>query len=363
MDKRSSVALAVLCAAGAAAAQDSVTLFGNVDVSVTRGKGSLSSKTQLANSGMSSALFGLRGTEQLGGGMAAGFWLESGFNPDDGSGLVTNTNNQVQPAAPGASGLTFNRRSTLSIGGRWGELRLGRDYVPQYWNLGYYDPFGAFGIGVNQMRNAMPPLALGGLSGVALRGSNSIGYAWNHGFNAQLAAGGQGFHFFVQHYLGENASNVANKNDGTGNGMRLGYNAGALSTAIAVSRTEFASGDMRQNNAGLSYDFGVARVMAEYASDALGAVKGSGYLIGVTVPVGAANLRAAYSRYHTNATGRPESSKLSIGGIYNFSKRTSIYATVAHLSNGGSANFALAGSTTAAGKNSTGFEAGIRHSF
>ena len=98
------------------------------------GHGDVADKTQLTNSGYNSSRLGFRGTEDLGGGMSASFWLEAGVNNDDGTGAATSTNNQAiaapAPAVAGTQGLTFNRRSTVSLAGGWGELRLGRDYTP-----------------------------------------------------------------------------------------------------------------------------------------------------------------------------------------------------------------------------------------
>src|SRR5947209_7985472 len=145
--KKSLIAIAALAAtaAGPVLAQSSVTLFGIVDTNLAHGSGTASSKTQLTNSGYNSSRLGFRGVEDLGGGMSASFWLEAGLNTDNGTGAGTNTNNQTTgaaPAAAGGQGMTFNRRATVSLTGNWGELRLGRDYTPQYWTLGLFDPFG-----------------------------------------------------------------------------------------------------------------------------------------------------------------------------------------------------------------------------
>ena len=88
--------------------------------------------------------------------MAASFWLESGFTQDS-----------------GATGLTsFSRRSTVSLSGGFGELRLGRDYVPTYWNESVFDPMGAVGVGENLIKSisgniatARGPGSLGGFYG------------------------------------------------------------------------------------------------------------------------------------------------------------------------------------------------------
>ena len=86
--KKSLIALAVLAAAGAASAQSSVTLFGVVDATLAYGKGEVSDRTSLTNSGYNSSRLGFRGTEDLGGGMSACFWLEAGVDNDNGQGTA-----------------------------------------------------------------------------------------------------------------------------------------------------------------------------------------------------------------------------------------------------------------------------------
>jgi predicted porin len=155
--KKSLVALAALAVAGVASAQSSVTLFGVVDASISGysntarderptvfpnafgvpvylNQGSVkTSSRQLANSGYNSSRLGFRGTEDLGGGLAASFWLEAPISNDDGQTGVS----------------TFQRRSTVSLSGGFGELRLGRDYTPTFWNDTVFDPFGTNGVGTN----------------------------------------------------------------------------------------------------------------------------------------------------------------------------------------------------------------------
>ena len=132
--KKSLTAIAALAVTGLAAAQSSVTMFGVVDAGVSyqsatsrdaaTGASSKQTRTTLSNSGYNSSRIGFRGTEDLGGGLAASFWLEAPITNDDG--------------ATGIS--TFNRRSTVSLSGGFGELRLGRDYTPTFWNDTVFDP-------------------------------------------------------------------------------------------------------------------------------------------------------------------------------------------------------------------------------
>ncbi|MES2939269.1 MAG: porin [Pseudomonadota bacterium] len=346
--KKSLIALAVMAAAGVASAQSSVTLFGVVDATLAHGSGSVSSKTQLTNSGYNSSRLGFRGTEDLGGGMSASFWLEAGVNNDNGSGANTNTNNQAS-GATGGGGLTFNRRSTVSLAGGWGELRLGRDYSPQFWNLTVFDPFGTNGVGTTQTLNSIITGA------TAVRASNGIGYF--------LPPNLGGFYGQVQYYMGENNSGGPTEDDGKGYGIRLGFASGPFNVAVAFSKTNYAAGDVQQNNIGGQWDFGVAKLMGHYVKDESGALDGKGWLIGTLVPVGAGEIRAAYSRYRTDAAGDPTSKKFALGYVHNLSKRTALYATYARVKNSGGATQALNGAVTGANASSSGYDLGIRHSF
>ena len=377
--KKSMLALAALTAfAGAASAQSTVTIWGVVDAAVS--KGSVSggnSVTRLVGSGISSSQLGFRGSEDMGGGMRANFWLEAALANDDGQGGASNANNQAVPAfnaatganAPvraGTQGLTFARRSTVSLSGGFGEIRLGRDYTPQFWNWTVYDPFGTNGVGTTRtmLSSLAVGAAYGGTGGTAVRASNSISYLFNHAANATYAAGGNGLHGAVQMYMGENLSNAAGgtKKDGSGSGIRVGYNAGPLSLAVGYGRTEFVAGDMTMTNFGGAYDMKVVRVMAQITKDKSGAVSGDGMLLGLTAPMGAGLLRASYSTYENN-TSKAESKQTAIGYVHNLSKRTRAYATYARVSNSGGAAASLGGATGIANKGSTGLDIGMTHSF
>ena len=352
--KKSLIALAVLAASGAAMAQSSVTLFGIVDATYAYGSGSVANKSQLTNSGINGSRLGFRGVEDLGGGMSASFWLEAGVNNDNGSGVTTSTNNQGASGVTGGGGLTFNRRSTVSLNGGFGEVRLGRDYTPQFWNLTVFDPFGVVGVGTSQTLNS----SLGGPTTV--RASNAIGYF--------LPGNLGGFYGQAQYYMGENLSNAANKKDGNGLAARVGYANGPINVALALSETKFLAGDIQAFNLGASYDLGMAKIMAHYNQDEIdGGAEGKGFLIGGLIPMGAGEIRLAYSTYKIdlNVPGAsdPRTNKLALGYVHNLSKRTALYATYAHVSNKNGAAQSLNGSVTAAGKNSNGYNFGIRHSF
>jgi predicted porin len=240
--------------------------------------------------------------------------------------------------------------SYANIGGRWGELRFGRDYTPQFWNLAVYDPFFTNGAGTTQAINSILFVP------TAIRASNSVGYF--------LPPGLGGFYGQVMYHFGENPHNgAANESDGNGSGLRIGFANGPFDVAVTTSRTSYATGDVHQTNAGGSWTFGALKLMAEYSRDRFGIVHGKGGLLGGSFDIGPGQVRASYSRYETDAAGDPASKKIAIGYIYNLSKRTALYATYAHVSNSGGATQALNGALTGASMSSTGTDLGLKHTF
>jgi len=374
--KKSLVALAALAVAGVASAQSSVTLFGILDASVSHySVKDGQSQTVLGNGGYNSSRLGFRGTEDLGGGLAAGFWLEAPLSNDDGSVV---------------RGFNFTRRSTVSLSGGFGEIRLGRDYTPTFWNDTVFDPFGTNGSGtnvINSVHNAgvlvgaftgVPSAAL--VDGSAVRASNTIGYF--------LPPNLGGFYGQVQFGLDEQVHNDTGFNSKAGRyvGGRFGYANGPLDIALAYGQTRTfdtatAKIDVNTLNLGASYDLGVVKLFGELsqiendfqAGLAPDNVKVNGYLIGATAPIGAGLIRASYSVAEGDANGivsDPKASKFALGYVHNLSKRTALYATVAHISNKNGSNFtaypggnAVTGITGTANKSANGYDFGIRHSF
>ncbi|MGO4391072.1 porin [Variovorax sp. M-6] len=367
--KRSLVAMAACAATTWAGAQSSVTLFGVVDAAVTYTTGSgpvSSSKWQLTNSANTFSRLGFRGTEDLGGGLAASFWIESGLQNDTGASYGSNTNNQ-RNGNVGDGGLIFGRRSTVSLSGVFGELRLGRDYTPTFWNTALFDPFGTGGgIGANQIYFT----ALGGLSApTGTRASNSVGYF--------LPPTLGGFYGQVMAALGENASNavlpgplpLSIEDDGDYTGVRVGYLNGPFNVAISTGRTQYVTGDLRVSNIGASYTFAALmnlRLMGEYYTESLGEVDGKGALLGFILPIGASEIKASYARYRREPGAnlpRPTTAKFALGYVYNLSKRSAVYATAAWLTNSNGAAQTLGGVLTSPNHGSTGTEFGLRHAF
>lgn len=124
---RTRLALAVIAAVGAgsslpAQAQSSVTLYGRANVTVESQKVTGIERTNVVQNNASR--WGVRGSEDLGGGLQAFFQLESGFNID--TGVATNNFGQ------GATGSIFNRESFAGVRGGFGQLRFGRITSPLY---------------------------------------------------------------------------------------------------------------------------------------------------------------------------------------------------------------------------------------
>ena len=357
--KNLAISSALLVASGLAAAQSSVTLFGIVDAVVQRGSGSVTDRTQLGSGGSSSSRIGFRGVEELGGGMSASFWLESGVNVDNGSGLPTSTNNQASgtPATlGGGQGLTFARRSTVSLAGNWGETRLGRDYSAHYYRY-IYDPYGNNGVGAAQAH-------VGSVASAIHRVSNQIAY--------HLPSNLGGFYGLAEYHLGENASNIgATASDGNGGGLRIGWSSGPVDVSVQRATTTYAgtatTGNITTTGFGGRYDFSQFSLMGAYYRDEVDATPTSftarGGLIASVWRVGEGEVKIMYSQYGTNAGTSPETKKVSLGYLHNLSKRTALYGTYASVNNSGGATTALGGSTTAANQSSSGFDLGVRHSF
>ena len=335
--KKTLIALAAVAATGAAFAQSSVTLFGIVDLNVRNVKQGGESLTSMSQDGIASSRLGFRGVEDLGGGMKAGFWLEASLNPDTGT----------------PNGLQFQRRSTVSLMGGFGEIRLGRDYTPTFWNHTVYDPFGTVGVGSSV--NTFSVLGSGATT--LVRADNSLGYFLPNfgGFSGQFM------------YALKEAKTANTPGEYTG--IRLTYAAGPLSVALATATegSSIETESFKRTNVGASYDFGVVKPMAQYTIGKFGSAEVKHLMVGVVAPVGPGNIKASYTRSDYNpAAGNGDANQIAVGYDYNLSKRTAVYGTYSRLTNkNGGSSFGLtpnAAAQTANGK-STGIEFGVRHSF
>ena len=245
------------------------------------------------------------------------------------------------------AGLLFNRRSIVYLQSKWGEIHLGRDWAPSYETFtSRFDVFGVgSGIGLNYTSSLNPLL---------VRVSNDVAYITPtfFGFSAQ-----------VHHWFGENPSGTATSKDGTGDGIKLSYDVGPFGAVASYMRTNFAIGDVIFRNVGLIYNFGPVIVSANYNHDQQGGLSQEGALLGARWIIGPGEVKGSYSYLKTSAANSPKGEKFALGYVYNLSKRTAAYTTVAHIRNHDGSALAIAGSTTAPDHSSTGFDIGIRHNF
>jgi predicted porin len=354
--RRFAVAVAITAASALASAQ-SVTIFGVLDVGVSHYKNGSSSLTAVSNSGTTINRFGFRGEEDLGGGAKASFWLEAPITIDDGG---------------ASSGFSFSRRSTVSLSGPWGELRLGRDFTPTYFN-DWFDPFGATGVGTHaasllRMSSTAAGRApftstFGANDPTYFRTSNSLGY-----FLPDTLGGLYGQ---AQYALDEQASGAGHQ--GRYAGARIGYRQGPMNMALAAGKVDgatpatAAAPDVMSVNAGGSWRFGWGSLMGEYSHEtyrsAAARNTSQGFVAGVVVPVGTGEFKAAVSRVRVDLTDDPTATHMAIGYVHHLSKRTALYATAAHIANRNGAMLSVSGSL-AGGRNqsSNGIDFGIRHS-
>lgn len=316
--KKTAVALAAFGAlAGAAHAQSNVSLYGLVDLFVgknttkttTAGAASTTTGpgTSLNSGGLNGSRWGLRGVEDLGGGLKVTFQLESGFGADTGVGNAG-----------------FNRTSKLGLSGGFGTLEMGRQYTQMFLLV---DGFDAQGTSSFSATNAL----FGNTLAPSIRWDNAVLYT-----TPNLG----GFTGAVQYAFGENGT--AGASAGHSMGLSAGYANGPLAVKGVYESVKSAGPSAttaKSSGLAASYDFGVAKVLAQFVNQKdglVGGVKEQGSVLGVAVPVGASgSLNATFGRDRSEyvATGL-DSSKTSSFGIeylHNLSKRTTVYAGLTNV--------------------------------
>ncbi len=354
-------------AAPAGAAQAGVSVYGVVDMALSsyRGEGA-GSRSMLTSSGNQASRLGFKGRESLGDSLWAGFELESGLNTDTGTGQASNTNNQPSGAVNANGGITFNRKAYVYLEGKdWGQLRLGRDYTPAFWNLFAFDPF-RVGVG-------MSGHVLNGTTATGFRASNSVGY-FSPGCTTFQCKG-----LFFQGMLaaGENSTSDATKRDGNLHAWRLGYGGAGFDVAVASATTKNAAvGDFVQTNIGGAYQWQGHRLMALVGQNKTripvaalsGTSRGRFWQLGAWISAGTGYIPVSYMELHRNDAADSAARKLAVGYVHPLSKRTTLYGTYAHVTNKGALRLPVSsgaeqGPVPVLGGNASGFDLGIRHVF
>lgn len=350
--KKNSLALTLFatCAAfaGAAHAQteqtvqtapsgSSVSIYGLLETSVSRVNGGTTTLSNtsatgaggFAKPGLTSinglgSRIGFMGSEDLGGGLKAKFQLEQRFTPDTGASTV--------------AGSSFAGRSVVGMDTPYGEVLIGRNYVPAYYVANLADPF-AFdnsvaGLGAGHTFAGYA----GNAAGSSIRMDNSIAYTspvFMQGLTVSLAKAPN-----------ENASGT---NSGS-YGMNGIYKKEALKLAYGYDRRGDGS---NLNIAAASYDLGSVTPIASYSRGVASNIRlnavTTNYAIGATTEFRGGMVKAVYALLNQTSTGT-KTSKLGLGYEYSMSKRTSVFTD---LATGRTDNMSR----------TTGVDAGIRHRF
>ena len=392
--KKSLVALAVLAATGAFA-QSSVTLYGRMDLGTYGIKTDTTSNVGVTTTAKANELagaqgqwtgnrLGVRGSEDLGGGLKANFQYEFRLDPD-----------AVNATAAGAGGATFGRTrlALLQVAGGFGSVTIGT----------YMNPFddirsqaGIYGSGLNsggvpgaytldKINGATNP----GTQGFNGRSTNSIGYrspVFGGGFTASIGTtlqssdAGATSNSKTSGYIGSvgYANGPINALVAYGQGsaktvtpavalvLPVPGNAGTAAAAAVSSE-----GRIKDFGLKASYDLGVAVPYFMYENakvegNNFGVFTGSnnsrGYEIGSTFPMGAftpfvlfaSNKQTPVSA--ANVTGNDtKTTAYQLGSKYDLSKRTFVY--------GGFGSSKNATNNTTIAVKSTGYALGLVHNF
>jgi len=354
--KKTLVAMAVMAVAGAASAQ--VTLYGTIDAALAYSDVGGVTKTKMNSGTMNGSRWGMKGTEDLGGGLNAVFQLEGGFNIDNATGAQgLATPALATSAGPVAGDVSvarlFGRQAYVGVSGAFGTVTVGRQYTPGdvVWGIDAAGAQGAGGGGAiytvftsnfNQADNFG-----------AARADNSINYSLP-------AMGGVTGNLMV----GLDESDVASaKTNFVGTkyvGANVGFSKGPLALNVAwenQTATNAAKSDTGWV-AGASYDLGVAKVGVMFSGGTSATdTSDSAWGLGMNAPFGAVRLQASYARETSKASGATaEAVTTGWGGNvwYDLSKRSSVYVGYLNKED-----------TTAAGVSTkqTHLASGLRHTF
>lgn len=140
--------VASVAACSGVQAQSSYTLYGVVDLSVASmqlsgATGSADNKrvSKVDGNNMITSYFGLKGVEDLGDGLKAGFVMEAFLRPDTGGAGRNDASGTAR------ADVFWARAANVYLQGGWGKVVLGRQIDPVYAQVVAYNPFGgAFGL-------------------------------------------------------------------------------------------------------------------------------------------------------------------------------------------------------------------------
>jgi predicted porin len=312
--KAATFTLTCVALSGNANALSSVTLYGIVDTGVEylTHAGADGAMVRLVSGGRNTSRWGIRGVEDLGGGVKALFRLESGINLANGS----------FDDGPGA---LFDRRATVGLSNRFGTLTLGRTFTTTFDALQPFDPMGY----APNYSWAISSTATGGRKdGLFTRAANAVRYdgAWS---NFKLGA---------TYSFGNVAGSFksASKYD-----VGLGYEHGPLALAATFDRQNGAgdsvvpadtTGYIQGIHAAASYEFGSIKTMIGYRNYRRSFVTGAAplrsemfWLGGVYRMTPSVTLYGAVYHQNLKDTADADPTLFSLRAQYDLSKHTLLY--------------------------------------
>jgi predicted porin len=323
-----------VAATGAAFAQSSVTLYGIADIGYAYKTTKSGSTTTDKSNGMVSGVqsgsrWGIRGTEDLGGGMKANFNFESAIGANDGTG-----NN------------AFGRRSVVELEGGFGKVGLGRDYTPSFSLISGTDVTGTdatttsdlypAGVRADNMFMYTSPnfggvVAKAGL--VAQKSGAASKTAKTNSFDLSVtyAAGP----LMVGAAFGNSKVNTPAAagvepnvwDDGDVDGVDFDSTKPVSLGSFPVAAKESQSS---HNVIAATYDLGAAKLFANMINQKIKGsnVKSAETNFGVTVPMGAMTLLAGVGLDNNKSTTgvKSKATDYILGANYSISKRTNVYA-------------------------------------
>jgi predicted porin len=339
-------AMALAASTTGALAQSNVEIYGRLDLSANYLKyGSTPTKasTNLSTLSSDASLIGFRGREDLGDGLRAYFKLEHGLQMDTG----------VQTSATAF----WNRESYVGLGhSSYGSVQLGSQWSVNISASARVDPFTRFGSG------SMIYLLQGG-RGFQISYSNAVEYLTPTvaGVSAKvLVSAGEGS-VLRRSYSGS-----------------VDYAKGPIYATLTYDQVKLTATSLGLTgnpvnsptwNLGATYDMSVVKLHGWYQGNRIdGLPKVSGYMAGISVPIGAGVVHASYT--HRSASNA-DASLVGVGYDYNLSKRSLMYVVLASVNNSGTAAFAIgpsgaeqrAASLPAAARDAKALQIGMRHYF
>ena len=369
--KKTLCSLAVLgaFAAGSAQAQTSVTLYGIIDAGFmsqsNSGTPSAGRTTGFVDGQILPSIYGMKGTEDLGGGLTAGFNLEGGFNAGNG------THN-----SPGVyQTQIFGREAKITLGGDWGTVGAGMQVDP-----GLIASIGTEPRGLTDSFSMLEYWILATLNNNLANGGSLQGGIFDQNALTYTYAK-NGLYFGVEYGVGGVAGSTSS-NTTESIGVSYNYAGFVVSGSYAKANDPNpAVGTSSQIDVfGAGYDFGnniaLRGQYGEFKSSYVGGNAASDvkvWGIGVDWKTSVANKinLSYYDGKDDGVIGGGKTTEIALLDILALSKHTQVYAQFANIKADGDAGLSAAiggvyvpsGLTATAAATTNYFGVGLQHAF